>query len=89
MLRAGDPAEAMRLHSEYLRSQMRSLQASEMGRIVGPHSGECRQVQKLTNSLLVEKEPRKPPNPKPGTRIRSGSAMRHRTLNCVRCTKLT
>jgi len=37
LLHARDPAEVMRLHSEYVTSQMRSLaeQASEMGQIVG------------------------------------------------------
>ena len=37
LLRAKDLAEVMRLHSEYVQSQMRSLaeQASEMGQIVG------------------------------------------------------
>ena len=37
LLKAKDLAEVMRLHSEYVQSQMRSLaeQASEMGQIVG------------------------------------------------------
>ncbi len=36
LLRAKDPAEVMRLHSEYVQNQMRALaeQASEMGQIV-------------------------------------------------------
>jgi phasin len=36
LLKAKDPAEVMRLHSEYVQGQMRSLaeQASEMGQIV-------------------------------------------------------
>jgi phasin len=37
LLKAKDPSEVMRLHSEYVTGQMRSLaeQASEMGQLVG------------------------------------------------------
>ena len=49
LLHASDLAEVMRLHSEYVQSQMRSLaeQASEMGQIVTRAAMECRQTEKL------------------------------------------
>jgi hypothetical protein len=45
-LHVRDPAEAMRLRSEYLRAQMRSLveQANEMGQIINRGAMGCRQA---------------------------------------------
>jgi hypothetical protein len=49
LLHAKDLSEVMRLHSEYVRSQMRSLaeQASEMGLAVSPRGDGCDQAQEL------------------------------------------
>ena len=60
LLQAKDLTDVMRLHSEYVQTQMRSLaeQASEMGQIVSRGGDRCRQAENLTSRILIVELPK-------------------------------